>query len=82
MRVVLTPVQAPNANAYAERVCAVRFARVPDQLILSANGAYMQVLKEFVAHYHGERNHQGPGNAVALFALLLPSGVSVGQVFD
>jgi putative transposase len=62
MRIVLTPIQAPNANAYAERF--VRSVREEwlDRLILFGEGRLIRVLDEFVAHYHGERNHQGLGN--------------------
>ena len=33
-----------------------------DHLILFGERRLLHVLKEFVAHYHAERNHQGLGN--------------------
>ena len=33
-----------------------------DRLILFGERRLLHVLDEFVAHYHGERNHQGLGN--------------------
>jgi putative transposase len=35
------------------------------------------VLKEFVAHYHGERNHQGLGNHLIAPAARASSGTRV-----
>jgi transposase InsO family protein len=62
VRVVLTPIQAPNANAYAERFVRSIREECLDRLILFGERRLIRVLDEFVAHYHGERNHQGRGN--------------------
>ena len=62
VRIVLTPVQAPNANAYAERFVRSIREECLDRLILFGEGRLFRALDEFVAHYHGERNHQGLGN--------------------
>jgi len=62
VRVVLTPIQAPNANAYAERFVRSIREECLDRLILFGERRLIRVLGEFVAHYHGERNHQGLGN--------------------
>jgi putative transposase len=62
VRAVLTPIQGPSANAYAERlVRSIREERL-DRLILFGERRLLYVLNEFGAHYHGERNHQGLGN--------------------
>ncbi len=54
-----SPYQAPNCNAYAERfVCE----ECLDRMIFIGESALRRALREFVAHYHGERNHQGIGN--------------------
>jgi hypothetical protein len=56
------PVQAPNANAYAERfVHSVRAAYL-DRLILFGERRLFSVLDEFAAHDHRERNYQGLGD--------------------
>jgi hypothetical protein len=34
------------------------------KLILFGEGSLRRALREFEAHYHGERNHQGKGNVV------------------
>jgi transposase InsO family protein len=62
VRIVLTPVQAPNANAYAERFVRSIREECLDRLILFGRRRLLRALNEFVAHYHGKRNHQGLGN--------------------
>jgi putative transposase len=62
VRVVVTPVQAPNTNAYAERFVRSIRAECLDRLIFFGERRLLRTLDEFVAHYHGERNHQGLGN--------------------
>jgi hypothetical protein len=62
VRIVLTPVQAPNANAYAERFVRSIREECLDRLILVGRRRLLRALHEFVAPYHGERNHQGLGN--------------------
>jgi transposase len=62
------PPMSPNLNAYAERY--VRSAREEclSQLVLFGEEGLRWALREFVAHYHEERNHQGKDNV-----LLFPS---------
>jgi putative transposase len=62
VRIVLTPVQAPNANAYAERFVRSIREECLDHLILFGERRLLRTLDEFVAHSHRERNHQGLGN--------------------
>ena len=62
VRIVLTPIRAPNANAYAERFVRSIREECLDRLILFGERRLVRALAEFVAHYHGERNHQGLGN--------------------
>jgi putative transposase len=62
VRIVLAPVHAPNANAYAERFVRSIREECLDRLILFGERRLLRALDEFVAHYHGERNHQGLGN--------------------
>ena len=62
VRVVRTPVQAPNANAYAERFVQSIREECLDRLNLFGERRLLRVLDEFVEHYHKERNHQGLGN--------------------
>jgi putative transposase len=62
VRIVLTPVQAPNANAHAERFGRSIREECLDRLILFGERRLLRALDHFGAHYHGERNHQGLGN--------------------
>jgi transposase InsO family protein len=62
VRIVRTPVQAPNANAHAKRFVRSIRAECLDRLILFGERRLLRALDEFTAHYHGERNHQGLGN--------------------
>jgi transposase InsO family protein len=62
VRIVLTPIQAPNANAHAERFVRSIRTECLDRLILFGERRLLRVLDEFVTHYHLERNHQGLGN--------------------
>ena len=73
VRIVQTPVQAPNANAYAERFGRSIRAEWLDRLILFGERRLLRALDEFVAHDHGERNHQGLGNE------LISSGTHLAQ---
>jgi transposase InsO family protein len=62
IRVVQTPVQAPNANAYAERFVRSIKEECLNRVILFGDRHLRRTIAEFVVHYHRERNHQGLGN--------------------
>jgi putative transposase len=62
IRVVQAPIQAPNANAYAERLVRSIREECLDRLIVFGERRLRHVVGQFVAHYHAERNHQGLGN--------------------
>jgi putative transposase len=59
VRIVQTPVKAPNANAYAERFVRSIREECLGRLILFGERRLLYVLNEFVVYYHEERNHQG-----------------------
>ena len=62
VRVVQTPFQAPNANAYAERfVRSIKYECLA-RVIPFGEHHLRRTIAEFIAHYHRERNHQGLGN--------------------
>jgi transposase InsO family protein len=64
VRVVQTPYEAPNANAYAERFVRSMKEECLDRIIPIGEGHFRRAVLEFVAHYHRERNHQGLENAL------------------
>jgi transposase InsO family protein len=62
VRVVQTPLQAPNANAHAERFVRSIKEECLGRVIPLGERHFRRTVSEFVAHYHRERNHQGLGN--------------------
>jgi len=64
IRIVQTPYQAPNANAYAERFVRSIKEECLDRMILLGERHFRRAVTEFVAHYHRERNHQGLENTL------------------
>ena len=62
IRVVQTPFQAPNANAYAERFVRSIKHECLNRMIPLGGRHLRRTISQFVAHYHEERNHQGLGN--------------------
>ena len=60
-QVLMTPVQAAKANAYAERwVRAVR-TECLDWLLIVGRGHLEQILRSYVRHYNGHRPHRALG---------------------
>jgi len=53
------PARSPNLNAYAERWILSVKSEALDQLILLNQRQVRRVLREYLAHYHAERAHQG-----------------------
>jgi Integrase core domain len=62
IQVVLTPVRAPNANAYAERFVRSIKEECLARMIPLGERHVRRAVAEFVDHYHRERNHQGIEN--------------------
>ena len=59
--VLVTPVQAPNANAYAERWVRTVRAECLDWLLIVGRGHLEQVLRVYVEHYNRHRPHRALG---------------------
>ena len=59
--VVVTPVQASNANAYAERWIRTVRAECLDWLLIIGRGHLEQVLRRYVEHYNQHRPHRALG---------------------
>jgi transposase InsO family protein len=62
------PARSPNLNAYAERWVKSVKEECLSKLILFGEASLRRVLREYMTHFHQERNHQGRGN-VLLFPL-------------
>ena len=59
IRIVKTPIQAPRANAYAERLVGTVRRECLDHLLIAGQRHLRAVLAEFQTHYNGHRPHQG-----------------------
>ena len=53
------PARAPNLNAYTARFGRTSKASCLERLVLIGEGSRRRAVREFVAHDHHERNHQG-----------------------
>lgn len=66
IEVIRLPPRSPNLNAYAERwVRGVRDECL-SRLIPIGQGMLRSALREYGAHFHHERNHQGLGNVLIM----------------
>ena len=63
---VKLPPRSLNLNAHAERFVRTIKESCLDRLILFGEGGLRKAIREFVAHYHQERNHQGSATASLL----------------
>jgi putative transposase len=59
---VRLPRRSPNLNAYAERFVRSIKSECLAQVIPIGERHLRRAVREYVDHYHGERNHQGIGN--------------------
>jgi putative transposase len=74
--ILVTPVQAPNAKAYAERWIRTVRAECLDWLLIVGRGPLEEVLRVYVEHY----NRHWPHRALQLEAPDLATGLTtVGE---
>ena len=62
IEVIRLPPRSPNLNAYAERFVRSIKEECLDRMIFIGEASLRRAVREFMAHYHAERNHQGLGN--------------------
>lgn len=60
--VIRLPPRSPNLNAFAERFVRSIKEECLNRVIFVGQDSLRHAVAEYVAHYHGERNHQGLGN--------------------
>ena len=70
---VKLPPRSPNLNAYAERFVKTIKESCLERLIFYGEDSLRKAAREFVEHYHLERNHQGLANR------LIEAGEEVGR---
>ena len=68
MRVIRTPVRAPNANAYAERVIETMRAECLDWTLNLGRRHLDRTLRTYADHYNRQRPHRALGLAAPLAA--------------
>ena len=60
--IIRLPPRSPNLNAYAERFVRSIKQECISRLIFFGEASLRRALKQYTAHYHLERNHQGMNN--------------------
>jgi transposase InsO family protein len=60
--VVLLPPKSPNLNAYMERWFRSLKSECLDRMIFFGERSLRNAVREYLAHYDAERNHQGLSN--------------------
>ena len=75
IKTVKLPARSPNLNSFAERWVKSAKDECLSKLILFGERSLRLALKEYVTHYHHERNHQGKGNL-----LLFPASEQTRRV--
>ena len=77
VRTLPLPARSPNLNAFAERWVKSVKDECLSKLILFGEASLRRTLREYVVHYHVERNHQGKDNV-----LLFPAATRVENRID
>src|SRR5256885_13369368 len=73
------PARSPNLNAYAERWVRSIKEECLSRVILCGEASLHHVLRQYVKHFHQERNHQGKGN-VLLFPTVSQDPARTGPI--
>ena len=71
---VILPARSPNLNAHVERFMRSIKDECLSRLIFFGEEMLRNAVREFLEHYHRERNHQGLGNVI------LQPGDEVGRI--
>ena len=61
MKAVRLPARSPDLNAYAERFVLSITSECLDRIVPLSETHLRGAVRNYVAHYHGERHHQGLG---------------------
>jgi putative transposase len=79
-RVILTPVQAPNANAYAERLIETIRAECLDWSLILGRRHLDLTLRTYAEHYNRGRPHRGLDLATPLAEAMPPMPIDARDV--
>jgi len=80
MRVIRTPIRAPNANAHAERVIETMRAECLDWMLILGPRHLDRTLRTYAEHYNRQRPHRALALASPLVATWEPIPVSPHDV--
>jgi putative transposase len=72
LRIVLTPIRAPNANAFCERWVGTVRAECLDWTLVLGRRHLERVLQTYIRHYNGGRPHRGIGLRTPIWRPLVP----------
>ena len=77
IEIIRLPPRSPNLNAYAERFVRSIKEEMIRRMIFFGEAPLRRAIREYLAHYHAERNHQGLGNQLITSSnvVTLPSSV-------
>ncbi len=64
VKLLRLPARSPNLNAFAERFVRSIKQECLQHIVPLGERHLRRTVREFVAHYHSERNHQGLGNVI------------------
>ena len=73
VKAVRLPARSPNLNSHLERFMRSLKGECLERMIFFGETSLRKAATEFLAHFHGERNHQGLGNR------LIEPGEEVGR---
>jgi putative transposase len=76
---VKLPPRSPNLNAYAERFVRTIKEGCLEQMIFFGEDSLRNAIREFVEHYHYERNHQGLDNRLIISSNPTPAKTGTVQ---
>ncbi|GAB4158223.1 MAG: hypothetical protein Tsb009_35370 [Planctomycetaceae bacterium] len=61
---LVLPPRSPNLNAYIERFMRSLKSEALDRMVFFSEKSVRRAVREYLAHYHNERNHQGLANGL------------------
>ncbi len=74
MGIVLTPIRAPNANAFCERWVGTLRAECLDWTVVLGRRHLERILRTYIRHYNERRPHRGIGLRTPIRRPVMPIG--------
>jgi putative transposase len=79
-RVILTPVRAPKANAFAEQFARTIRSELLDLTLVTGRRHLPRLLADYEAHYNSHRPHRGIGLAAPQPADVVAAAVPIDEI--